>query len=85
MVERLFSAMNLMKTKLRNRMGTNLLNSILTIRNGLKRQKVCCDNYILPNDVLKMISMPREKNVSKEVTDEDAVMDIDNDLGSDFL
>jgi len=57
-VERLFSQMNLVKTKLRNRMGSKLLDSILTIKNGLRRQNVCCENYSLPMNVLKQISMP---------------------------
>jgi len=57
-VERLFSQMNLVKTKLRNRMGSKLLDSILTIKSGLRRQNVCCENYLLPMNVLKQISMP---------------------------
>jgi len=57
-VERLFSQMNLVKTKLRNRMGSKLLDSILTIKSGLKRQNVCCESYSLPMNVLKQITMP---------------------------
>lgn len=55
-VERLFSQMNVVKTKLRNRMGPKLLDSILTIRSGLKRSKVCCADYKIPNEVLNNIS-----------------------------
>ncbi|XP_050062963.1 uncharacterized protein LOC126552316 [Aphis gossypii] len=36
-VERVFSQMNLIKSKTRNRMGTELLTSLLQIRSGLKR------------------------------------------------
>lgn len=55
-VERLFSQMNVVKTKLRNRMGPKLLDSILSIRAGLKREGVCCSQYILPPEVLNLIS-----------------------------
>lgn len=55
-VERLFSQMNVVKTKLRNRMGPTLLNSILTIRAGLKREGKCCSKYELPSDVLNSIT-----------------------------
>jgi len=50
--------MNLVKTKQRNIIESNLLGSILTIKNGLCKQNVCCENYSLPTDVLKQISMP---------------------------
>ncbi|CAD6204112.1 GSCOCG00009869001-RA-CDS, partial [Cotesia congregata] len=36
-VERVFSAMNLVKTKLRNKMNSEMTNALLTIRAGLKR------------------------------------------------
>jgi len=54
-VERLFSQMNIVKTKLRNKMGPKLLDSILTVRTGLKRSKVCCSEYQLPPEVLKQM------------------------------
>jgi len=46
-VERVFSQMNLIKSKTRNRMGTELLTSLLQIRSGLKRHGKCCHNFIL--------------------------------------
>jgi len=55
-VERLFSQMNIVKTKLRNRMGPKLLDSILTIRYGFKRNGKCCADYELSENVLKNIS-----------------------------
>lgn len=54
-VERLFSMMNVVKTKHRNRMKLDLLSSILTIRAGLKREGKCCNNYMLPNSVVQKI------------------------------
>lgn len=53
--ERLFSQMNIVKTKLRNRMGPKLLDNILTVRAGPKRSKVCCSEYQLPSEVLEQI------------------------------
>jgi len=55
-VERLFSQMNIVKTKLRNRMGPKLVDSILTVRYGLKRNGKCCADYELSEDLLKNTS-----------------------------
>jgi len=54
-VERVFSQMNLVKTKTRNRMGSNVLISILHIRSGLKRDGKYCDSYVIPGTVLHKI------------------------------
>jgi len=50
--------MNVVKTKLRNRMGPKLLDSILTIRYGLKRNGKCCADYELSENLLKNIPTP---------------------------
>lgn len=54
-IERVFSQLNIVKNKQRNRMKVNLINSILAIRAGLRRLKTNCFNYELPNDVLNLI------------------------------
>ena len=54
-VERAFSQLNLVKTSLRNRMSTTMVNALLTIRAGLKRVNKCCHNYELPTNVLRNI------------------------------
>ncbi|CAI6370390.1 unnamed protein product [Macrosiphum euphorbiae] len=54
-VERLFSQMNVVKSKLRNQMRPKLLDAILSTRAGLKRNSVCCSEYNLPKSVLKHI------------------------------
>lgn len=54
-VERLFSQMNVVKTKLRNRMGLKMLNAILTIRAGLKRQEICCSEFEPSENLLTKI------------------------------
>lgn len=54
-VERLFSMMNVIKTKNRNRMKLQLLSSILTVRAGLAREGKCCNSYVLSNSVVHKI------------------------------
>ena len=52
-VERVFSAINCAKNKLRNSMKIELLNAILIIRFGLIRKKQCCISCELPDSVVK--------------------------------
>ena len=54
-VERIFSHMNVVKSKLRNRLSIKSLNALLTIKYGLRRNGNCCCDYKLPNEVLKNI------------------------------
>lgn len=54
-VERVFSLMNIVKNKLRNKMSLETLNSILYIRTGLKNLDKTCHNYEIPEEVLKKI------------------------------
>lgn len=54
-VERLFSSMNIIKNKQRNRMNIKLLTAILRIRCGLRLEGKCCNNYELPVSVIKQI------------------------------
>lgn len=54
-IERVFSTMNYVKSKLRNKMKMNLLHSLLTIKFGLIRLGKCCATYQLPETVLKQI------------------------------
>ncbi|KAE9528757.1 hypothetical protein AGLY_012332 [Aphis glycines] len=55
-VERIFSQMNIVKPKSRNKMGTTLLTSLLQIRFGLKLSDKCCKNFSLPDAIVKQIS-----------------------------
>lgn len=50
-VERVFSTMGLVKTKIRNRMKTDLLCSILQIREGLKLETTCYYSFKIPDSV----------------------------------
>lgn len=54
-VERIFSQMNLVKNKLKNKMNTDTVNAILHIRYGLKRMGKTCSIYEFPNDVLDSV------------------------------
>lgn len=54
-IERVFSQMNLVKTKVRNRTQSLMLNSILTVRAGLKRQDCCCHDLPIPIEIIENI------------------------------
>ena len=54
-VERVFSQMNIVKSKLRNRMETQMANAILAIRAGLKRSGKSCFEYEIPDTVVAKI------------------------------
>lgn len=54
-VERTFSQMNLIKNKVRNRMGLELLNAILMIKSWLHANNVCCHDYEVPGDMVAMM------------------------------
>ncbi|KAK4324650.1 hypothetical protein Pmani_004732 [Petrolisthes manimaculis] len=58
-VERVFSHMNIVKSKLRTRLNLKSLNAILTIRYGLRRHGSSCHTYKLPQEVLKKIGTLR--------------------------
>jgi len=77
-VKRVFSQMNLIKTKLRNKIKLPLLNNILYIRFGLKRLDTCCNNYTLPENILKSIGNVKmyEKSEPESDAHETEVEDI---------
>ena len=58
-VESIFSQMNVVKTKTRNRLGVDIVNAILGIRAGLRRRNECCHNHELPAEVLMKIGSAR--------------------------
>ncbi|CAH0559254.1 unnamed protein product [Brassicogethes aeneus] len=53
-VERLFSQLNIVKCKLRNRLKVDTVTAILTVKAGLRFNK-CCFNFELPNSVINKI------------------------------
>ena len=54
-VERLFSQLNLVKSKLRNRINIASVNAVLAIRCGMKRVGKSCDTFELPKEVVSQI------------------------------
>lgn len=54
-VERLFSQLNIVKSKLRNRLNTTSVSALLTVRCGLRRLEKCCYSYELPESVVRRI------------------------------
>lgn len=54
-VERLFSQMNLIKSKIRNKMNLDLLNAILSIRTGLQRESKCCFDFDISEDLYNKV------------------------------
>lgn len=54
-VERLFSQINIVKNKLRNRLHTKSVSAVITVRSGLRRVGKCCYSYELQEEVVKKI------------------------------
>lgn len=71
-VERLFSKLNLIKNKLRNRLNSQTTNALLYIKCGLGRLSKCCDSYDLPKEVLDKI----KTNETYEKTDLEPCIDV---------
>lgn len=66
-VEKIFQNMNLVRSKPRNRMGHQLLENILRVRAYMKRNRICCDEF-MPTD--KMIDAFRADIYKADVTEE---------------
>jgi hypothetical protein len=88
-VERLFSQMGMVKSKLRNIMSLHTLNSILLVRYGLKLAADTCYQHKLPGEVQQQFgttaaysfkATPSSTAVSSSVT-----MQLDSEDEVDFL
>jgi hypothetical protein len=55
-VERVFSVMNLVKSKIRNKMNIDMLYSILRTRIHFSNEKVCCQSFIPTNKMLELFT-----------------------------
>lgn len=92
-VERLFSQLNIVKSKLRNRLNTESVNALLAVRSGLKRVEKCCSSYNLPKSVVNLIgtmaayqSQHQETSLPRASTSTSAaVKSDDNDEDDIFL
>lgn len=75
-IERVFSQMNIIKNKLRNRMGTEMVKTQLTICFSLKRKSKACHDYELTESVFKQC----ETSIDKSINNGEACMDMDEEL-----
>lgn len=64
-VERVFSVMNLVKSKIRNKINLNSVNSIIHIKYGLKMKNECCNTYKIPPIVCSKINSNETYKKSK--------------------
>ena len=65
-IERVFSQMILIKSKLRNKMQTDTTNALLHVRYGLKRMSETCVSFNLPNDVLDLVASSQKYSQSRK-------------------
>lgn len=79
-VERLFSVKNSIKTKVRNRMQTEMLNSIIRIRSKLKREKTYCYAFKISNELLDAIQHKFASSTGNDDLDIETLSYIDNDI-----
>lgn len=71
-VERLFSTMNIVKNKLRNRLQLPMLCAILSVKAGLNRYNMCCHSYEIPENIVAKIKTI-ETYSTNNVADEDVL------------
>lgn len=84
-IERVFSQMNIVKTKLRNRLSVKTLNAILYIRFGLKRAGKCCYSYTVPDDVLRSIGTKEIYSLGNEASTSTCTTAVDEDQDINIL
>jgi len=55
-VERVFSIMNIVKNKLRNRMNVESLDAILNVKFSLQRLSMACHNFVITDKMLSLFN-----------------------------
>lgn len=70
-VERIFSSINLNKTKIRNRLNMDALSGILRSKDLLSNQKKCCADFTISSDLINkhnnnMYKRKRQKETERE-------------------
>ena len=73
-VERAFSFMNAIKTKVRNRMGLELLMSLMTIRLRLVRRG-CCVKFVPSDSMLMLFNSSIYQKVQEQNSEEEILFD----------
>ncbi|XP_075550145.1 SCAN domain-containing protein 3-like [Dermacentor variabilis] len=81
-VERVFSHMNLVKSRHRNRMKNPMLSGILHVRYGLKFRGVCCRDF---QPTLNMLQLFNSKNMYGSEVDADDFPDESNTSDDDCV
>lgn len=69
-VERLFSLMNNIKTKKRNALQVEMLNSILMVQDCMRRENCCCYNKEIPKEIVKKIGTMESYKLNSDLTDQ---------------
>lgn len=70
-VERVFSQLNLVKNKVRNRMEGNMINAIIMIRSCLSTLKKCCSTITITDEIVKEIGTLSIYDRTNKIEDED--------------
>lgn len=70
-VERVFSQMSLVKSKLRNKMGQETLSNILHIKYGLRRKGICCKDYVPTKEMIQRFNCRMYMSGASETPDTD--------------
>lgn len=73
-VERTFSQMNLVKTKVRNRMEGGMVNAIILIRSSLSNLGKCCSDFEIKYEMIKQIG---SKDIYERRPDEESIEAMD--------
>jgi hypothetical protein len=72
-VERTFSVMNIIKSKLRNKMMLQLLNSIVTIKFHFFVNKICCSEFEPSQEMLQRFNARMYSNESSITENEEGI------------
>lgn len=67
-VERIFSQMNIVKSKLRNRMQCDMVNAIVFIRSWLSNSGKCCSDFEISREMVKEIGTTKIYDVDSDET-----------------
>ena len=76
-VERVFSTMNIVKSRLRNRMQLKMLDSVLGVRYGLTMREETCKTFTVSADMMKRF------NMNSYLSDDSRAAALDDDIDQD--
>ena len=70
-VERVFSQMSLVKSKLRNKIGQETLSNILHIKYGLRQNGICCKDFVPTKEMFQRFNHCMYMSGASETPDAD--------------